>query len=86
MWHQVVVIEKSYPEYCGVGAHAQEEDSDKAHHLVQGKKIEQKKLQLLSGFFTMLLHQTHLPRCKCSCAVFQRLEQTQHTVRGQGGC
>lgn len=43
MWHQVVVVEKSYPEYCGVGAHTQEEDSDKAHHLVKKKKIEEKK-------------------------------------------
>lgn len=42
MWHQVVVVENSYPEYCGVDAHAQEEDSDKAYHLVKEKKIENK--------------------------------------------
>lgn len=40
MWHQVVVVENSYPEYCGVDAHAQEENSDKAYHLVKRKKIE----------------------------------------------
>lgn len=40
MWHQVVVVKNSYPEYCGVDAHAQEEDNDKAHHLVKRKKIE----------------------------------------------
>lgn len=55
MWHQVVVVENSYLEYCGVDAHAQEEDSDKAHHLAKRKKIEKKKSQLLFGFLTMIL-------------------------------
>lgn len=38
----VVVVENSYLEYCGVDAQAQEEGSDKAHHLVKRKKIEKK--------------------------------------------
>ncbi len=40
MWHQVIVVEKSYPEHCGVDTHTQEEDTDEAHHLVEGNKTE----------------------------------------------
>ena len=35
MWHQVIVVEHSYPEHCGVDADTQEEDTDEAHHLVE---------------------------------------------------
>lgn len=38
MWHQVVVVENSYPEHRGVDTHTQEEDADKAHHLVERNK------------------------------------------------
>lgn len=38
MWHQVIVVENSYPEHCGVDTHTQEEDTDKAHHLVERNK------------------------------------------------
>lgn len=40
MRHQVVVVEKSNPEHCGVDADTQEEDADKAHHLVERNKTE----------------------------------------------
>lgn len=40
MRHQVVVVEKSDPEHCGVDADTQEEDADKAHHLVERNKTE----------------------------------------------
>lgn len=33
MWHQVIVVENSYPEHRGVDTHTQEEDADKTHHL-----------------------------------------------------
>lgn len=38
MWHQVIVVEKSYPENCGVDAHAHEQDTHKAHHLLERKR------------------------------------------------
>lgn len=38
--HQVVVVEHSYAEYCRVDTHAQEEDGDEAHYLVERKRIE----------------------------------------------
>lgn len=41
MWHQVIVVENSYPEHCGVDADTQEEDADKAHHLVVRKQREE---------------------------------------------
>lgn len=41
MWHQVIVVEKSYPEHCGVDAHTEEEDTDKACHLRKRKKKTQ---------------------------------------------
>lgn len=51
MWHQVVVVENSYPEYCGVDAHAQEENSDKAYHLVKRKKIKIKNHNYYMDFW-----------------------------------
>lgn len=38
MWHQVIVVENSYPEHCGVDTYTQEEDTDKARHLVEETK------------------------------------------------
>lgn len=43
MWHQVVVVENSYPEHCGVDADTQEEDADKARYLVEGNKTSRKR-------------------------------------------
>lgn len=40
MWHQVVVVENPYPEHCRVDTDTQEEDADKAHHLVERKKTK----------------------------------------------
>lgn len=48
--HQVVVVEHSYPEYCRVDTHAQEEDSDEAHYLVERKKTE---LRVPAGIFDL---------------------------------
>lgn len=39
MWHQVEVVENSYPEHGGVDAHTQEEDTNEARHLVKRNKI-----------------------------------------------
>lgn len=40
MWHKVIVVEKSYPEHCRVDTDTQEEDTDKAHHLVERNKTD----------------------------------------------
>lgn len=39
MWHQMIVVKDPYPEHRGIHAHTHEEDTDKAHHLVE-KKIK----------------------------------------------
>lgn len=51
--HQVIVVEKSDPEHCGVDTDAQEEDADKAHHLVERNRTSRKRRQV-SYFNTML--------------------------------
>lgn len=43
MWHQIVVVENSYPENCGVDADTQEEDTDKAHYLVERNRTDRKE-------------------------------------------
>lgn len=38
MWHQVIVVENSYPEHCGVNAHTHKQDTHKARHLVNKRQ------------------------------------------------
>lgn len=46
MWHQVVVVKNAYPEHCGVDADTQEQDADKARHLVERNKTSRKRRQV----------------------------------------
>ena len=34
VWYQVIVVEYSYLKHCRVDTHTEEEDTDKARHLV----------------------------------------------------
>lgn len=43
MWHQVIVVENTYPEHCGVDANTQEEDTDETRHLVERNKTTGRK-------------------------------------------
>lgn len=71
MWHQVIVVEKSYPEDCGVDARTHEEDTDKAHHLGKKAKQQVEKGCQLAG----LMHYMYIQNSMLGVNIFYYTEK-----------